>query len=220
MNDKIIPFRKKSIFVKFKDKLFSKLQSYIKDSEVKRMLFIIIIIGVIIGLFSWHYFVENVARNDVNIPNSQNITFNNEIAKAIDVNDIRQEFSASLSRPILLYFYTSWCSKCKKTTPIINELAREFQATDLKVIAVAIDKNIDAKFLGQYLNNYGDIYFEPSFLTSKVGFIEFLRERGVRYNKRIPYSILFSANMEVVANFSGSKSKNYLRNKIIKELNL
>lgn len=206
MNDKIIPFRKKT-----------KIQKII---EAKRMLFLVIIIGSIVGMLLWNYFIENVAQIDVTIPQSQNITYNNEIAKALRSDDLSNEFENSANAPILLYIYTSWCSTCKKFTPIINELSREFQNTDLKVLAIAIDKDLSSNELNEFLNKYGDVYFEPKYLYSKEGFMSFLKNKGVRYNKRIPYSVLFSVDREVIASFSGVKSKNYLRNKIIKELNL
>ena len=206
MNDKIIPFRKKTKFQKI--------------IEAKRMLFLVIIVGSIVGMIAWNYFIENVAQIDVVIPQSQNITYNNEIAKALRTDDLSNEFDNASNAPILLYIYTSWCSSCKKFTPVINELSSEFQNTDLKILAVAIDKDISSNELNAFLNQYGDVYFEPKYLYSKEGFMSFLKNKGVRYNKRIPYTVLFSVDREVIASFSGVKSKNYLRNKIIKELNL
>ncbi|MBL6665050.1 MAG: redoxin domain-containing protein [Rickettsiales bacterium] len=225
MNDKIIPFRKRTRIQKIK-KVFN--ESYLpklktgfnKIIGAKRMLFLVIIVGSLVGLLVWHHFVENVARADVDVPISQNITYNNEIARAISSANLNDDFEAVQTGPVLLYLYTSWCSKCKKYTPIINELAREFQNTDLKVLAIAIDRNISSKDLNDYLNKFGDIYFEPKYLYSKEGFISFLKSKGVKYNKRIPYTALFSVDREVIASFSGVKTKNYLRNRIIKELNL
>lgn len=206
MNDNIIPFRRKTTFQKI--------------IEAKKMLFLVIIVGLVVGLFVWQYFVENVARADVIIPNSGNITYNNEIAKAISSANLNDEFENFENSPVLLFMYTSWCSSCQKFLPVINELAREFQNTDLKVVAISIDKNISSKDLNDHLNKFGDIYFEPKYLYSKEGFVDFLKNKGIRYNKRIPYTVLFSPDREIVSSFSGIKSHNYLRNKIIKELNL
>jgi len=225
MNDKIIPFRRKTKFQRIKNNFDEKFSPRIKVIfkkviEAKRMLFLVIIVGSIFGMLMWNYFIDNVSHGEAFIPESQNITYNDEIAKAVSADNLNDEFGNIATSPVLLYIYTSWCSTCRKYTPIINELAREFQNTDLKVLAISIDKDITSQDLNEYLNKYGDIYFEPKYLYSKEGFMDFLKKKGVRYNKRIPYTILFSVNREVVAGYSGTKSKNYLRNKIIKELNL
>jgi len=225
MNNKIIPFKRKTKIQKIKknfdEKFLPKMKIIFKKTiEAKRMLFLVIIAGSVAGMLVWNYFVDNVAQADVLIPQSRNITYNNEIAKAVSTDNLNDEFDNLSTRPVLLYIYTTWCSTCRKYTPVINDLAREFQNTDLKVLAISIDKDISSRDLNEFLNKYGDLYFEPKYLYSKEGFMDFLRKKGVRYNKRIPYTVLFSVDREVVASFSGVKSKNYVRNKIIKELNL
>lgn len=225
MNDKIIPFRRKTkiqrIKKKFNEKFLPKIKVIFKKIiEAKKMLFLVIIVGSVVGMLMWSFLVENVAQVDVAIPESQNITYNNEIAKAVSSDNLNDEFENFGTSPVLLYIYTSWCSTCRKYTPVINELAREFQNTDLRVLALSVDKDMSSKDLNEFLNKYGDVYFEPKYLHTKEGFMDFLKNKGVKYNKRIPYTVLFSMNREVITSYSGIKSKNYLRNKIIKELNL
>ena len=182
------------------------------------MFFLAIIFGVIAGLVLWQYFVENIANLDVKIPESKNISFNAETPISMTTAQIANEFEKADGKPILLYIYTTWCKTCIKNFPTFNEISREFQNTELQIIALAIDRDQDAATLQAYLNKFGPFYFQPRFLAFKDGFLEFLQKKNIRYNNHIPFTALISRNGEVVVRFSGAKSKNYLRNKIIKEM--
>ncbi len=182
------------------------------------MLFAIIVVSVLAGSLLWDVFVENPARLDVQIPKSNDITFNDKEPIAMTTAQIANQFDVSEGKPILLYIYTTWCSVCVKQFPIINEIAREFQNTEMQVIALAIDKNLTSENLKSYLSNHGDVYFEPRYLVFKDGFLDLLKKKNIPYNGKIPYTALISQHGEVIAKFSGVKSQNYLRNKIIKEI--
>lgn len=194
------------------------LKKYQKPQKDSKMFFLIIFIAAFVGLASWHYFVENVASVDVKIPQSQNITFNENAPLSMTTAQVANQFEKADGKPILLYIYTTWCKVCVKNFPQINEIAREFQNTELQIITLAIDRDMDAASLQQYLNKYGNIYFQPQYLSFKEGFLEFLQKKNINYSNRIPFTVLISRNGDVVTKFTGSKGKNYLRNKIIKEI--
>jgi len=202
MNQKIIQFPKKKNQKKFK------------------MLFVVIAAGAITGMMLWKFFVENVAKVDVKIPESQNITFNDDLPISMTTAQVANEFEKAEGKPILIYVYATWCKICETSFPVINEISREFQNTDLQVMTLAIDKNLDGQALKDHFANKGNIYFRLRFLAFKDGFIEFLKKKNIRYDNRIPFTVLISKDGEVIAKFSGSRSKKYLRNKIIKELYL
>ena len=104
-----------------------------KDS--KKMLFLSIIIGLFIGLILWKYSVENIANYDVKIPQSSNIKFNEIEPIGLTTAQVAVEFESFDDKPVLLYIYTTWCGVCTKNFAVFNEIAREFQNTDLKVMA-------------------------------------------------------------------------------------
>ena len=201
---------------------------YLKDhkkksknpNKIKKMFFLTIVIGGIAGLILWNVFVDNIATLDVKIPESKNIIFNEQIALGMTTTQVANEFENADNKPILLYIYTTWCKTCVKNFTTFNEVSREFQNTNLQVIAIAIDRNLTAEGLSSYLNKFGNFYFQPRFLSFKDGFLEFLQKRNINYDNRIPFTVLISRDGEVITKFSGTKSKNYLRNKIIKELYL
>lgn len=199
------------------DKVIS-LKKYQKPKKNLKMFFLTIFIGASLGLLVWHYFVENISAVDVKIPQSQNITFNETLPLSMTTAQVANEFEKADGKPILLYIYTTWCKVCTKNFPALNEISREFQNTELQVLTLAIDRDMDAESLQQYLNHFGNIYFQPRFLSFKEGFLEFLQKKDINYNNRIPFTALISRNGDVVVKFTGSKSKNFLRNKIIKEI--
>lgn len=182
------------------------------------MFFLTIVAGVVLGFLIWNHFVDNVALLDVEIPPSQNITFNDNEPLAMTSSQVANEFENADGKPVLFYVYTTWCKVCNKNFPVINEIAREFQNTDLRVITLAVDKNMNAPHLQAHLRLFGDVYFQPQYLAFKEGFMEFLQRKNISYNNRIPFTVLLNRDGEVIAKYTGYKSKNYLRNKIIKEV--
>jgi len=182
------------------------------------MLFLSIILAIIFGSVIWQFFIENYRINDVEIPASKNITFNDQIHQNIDSKFLEKEFESNINKPILIYLYTTWCQVCNKNFSTFNEIAREFQNTDLKIYAIAIDRNNENNLIEDYFKKLPEVYFFPQFLENRNGFLEFLQSKKINYNNRIPYTILFSRDGNVMVNYSGTKSKNYLRNKIITTL--
>jgi thiol-disulfide isomerase/thioredoxin len=153
------------------------IKKYQKNQLLKspKMLFASIIIGLFSGIILWKYFVENIANYDVKIPASNHILFNNYLPLGLTTSDIANKFEQYDGSPILFYLYTTWCGSCSRNFPIINEIADEFQNTDLKVISVAIDRNIDGASLNNYLEFYQNIYFNPEYLIDNDGLEDLLK---------------------------------------------
>lgn len=197
---------------------YKKKSSYNKLLNSKKMLFISILIGLFVGIFLWKYFVENIENSDVKIPTSNNIKYNDIEPLGITTKDIIAMFENNDHKPILLYFYTTWCGVCTKNFQNINEIAREFQNAEFKIAAIAIDRNLDNEKLRNYFNALGDLYFPLNYLQTKEGLIDFLAQKKISYKGHIPFTMLFSARGELITSYVGAKRKSYLRNKIIKEL--
>jgi thiol-disulfide isomerase/thioredoxin len=199
-------------------KKYKNSQKSKKNGESQKMFFLVIAIGAALGWFVWKYYIENVAHFDVKIPESKNITFNDKAPISMTTTQIANEFEHADGKPILLYIYTTWCKVCTQNFPVINEIAREFQNTELQVIFIAIDRDLEAEALQAYLGRFGNVYFQPRFLAFKEGFVDFLRKKNINYGNRIPFTVLLSRDGEVVEKYSGSKNQNFLRNKVIGEI--
>lgn len=191
-----------------------------KLGENKKMFFVVIAAGALLGMLLWDLFVENPGYLDVHIPESKNITFNEQAPQPMTTAQIANEFEHFDGKPVLIYIYTTWCSICSQQLPLINEIAREFQNTDLQILTLATDRDLDPKALREYLGKYGNLYFPPRYLAFKEGFLDFLKKKKIQYKGRIPFTVLISRHGEVSVKYVGVKNKNYLRNKVIKELYL
>ena len=198
-----------------------KLKNFKKKlGENQKMFFLTIAAGALIGLVLWNVFIENPSHLDVQIPQSQNIAYNNNQPAAMTTAQIADQFESYDGKPVLIYIYTTWCSICSQQFPMINEIAREFQNTDLQILTLATDRDLDPKYLSEHLNKFGNLYFPPRYLAFNVGFLDFLKKREIKYQGRIPFTVLISRSGKVTTKFVGVKSQNYLRNKVIKELYL
>ena len=191
-------------------------KSRFSNLKNKKMPFLIIIIAVIFALIIWRNYIENAATLDVQIPPSHDISYNDQDPTPFTTAQIANKFDNAEGKVTLLYIYTTWCKSCSKNMPIFNEISREFQNSNIEIISIAIDKGIGADQLKDYLSKYGDIYFEPNFLVSKAGFVDFLAKKNIRYTGRIPFTALISKNGEIITKYTGVKNKKYLRNKIIR----
>lgn len=63
--------------------------------------------------------------------------------------------------PVLVDFYANWCGPCQTMSPVLKELAQEFQGK-LKVIKIDVDKN-------QQVANSFRIMGIPTFILFKNG---------------------------------------------------
>ncbi len=179
------------------------------------MIVAILIAVAFLSMIIWNNII-NQELDNVKIPESSNKTYN--YSQAISPSDIVNQIESNKGRPTLLYIYTTWCGVCKQQFPVINEIARKFQNTDLKVISVAIDKNIDAAALQNYLQFYQNIYFQPQYLVYNDGLEDLLDKKGIKYNKIIPLTVLIDRDGIVKTRFTGYKNERSLARKIIKTL--
>jgi thioredoxin 1 len=63
------------------------------------------------------------------------------MAEVVEVNDgnFAQEVLAS-SLPVLVDFWAEWCAPCKMVSPVVEEIAAEFEGR-LKVASLNVDDN-------------------------------------------------------------------------------
>ena len=201
------------------DKKITSIKKYQKNKfKEQYMLFIIIVLCVIVASLFWKFYVEDQEILESKIAISQNLTYNVGSPIGIDPLDISSQIKSAPGQPVLVYFYTTWCKSCHENFSAFNEVAREFQNTDLKIIAVAIDSNITGSKLTNSLSTKGDIYFQPQFLASRDGFSELLREFNIKYSGRIPFTTVLSGEGKILIKYNGARSARKLRLAIRKEL--
>jgi thiol-disulfide isomerase/thioredoxin len=185
-----------------------------------KMIVAISIVLATLAIIIWNYLIENPVMPDIQIPESKNITYNIGKIGSYTPTDIVTNIDDNLGKPVLIYLYTTWCSSCKKQLPVINEMARKFQNTDLQVIAIAIDRNMNEQVLIDYLFYYGNIYFKPNYLLYNDGLVDILKTKSIEYNNRIPLTILVGRDGKISSRFVGYKSEDYLNRIIMRALSV
>jgi len=86
--------------------------------------------------------------------------------------------------PVLVDFFTEWCSPCKAQSPIFQDLASEF-GERIKVIKIDVDKNpeISRRYRIQavptiMLFKNGDVKFRQSGIMSKPQLLELIMQNA------------------------------------------
>ena len=185
----------------------------VKNLKRAKMIAAILITVTILSIIIWNNIINREVV-DIKIPSSDNNTFKE--LKALSPSNIVEQIESYEGKPILLYIYTTWCGICKKQFPEINEIARKFQNTDLEVLSIAVDRNIDGRSLINYLQYYQNIYFQPKYLLYGDGMKDLLNNKKIKYNNKIPFTSIINREGDVDVSFTGYKSRKFLTKKIIK----
>lgn len=181
--------------------------------------FVILFIVSVLILFVLNNFFSDPYK-DAHIPESSNISYDLSKIQSLRPNEVIDKISNhnAQNKPVLLYLYTSWCSVCKAQLPVINEIARKYQNTDLKVVAVVIDRRANLQKASAILGILEKIYFEPIYLTYRGYFTKLLSEKSIDFGKRIPFTAIINGESKVISQFSGSKSLEFIEKRVKKTL--
>lgn len=89
------------------------------------------------------YNVVNWWRQPI-MPANPTLQFDDIAGNTIDLANLSKE------KPVLVYFWGSWCAICRQTSPIINKLA---QSNHYPVVTIAVNSGSNAD-VQQYLNQH------------------------------------------------------------------
>ncbi|MEX2380446.1 MAG: TlpA disulfide reductase family protein [Vicingaceae bacterium] len=94
-------------------------------------------------------------------------------------------------KPIIINFWATWCSPCKRELNNIAEMYELWQEeTGVKLIAMSIDDSRNMAKVGPYVNGKGwdyEVYIDPNG--------DFKRAMGVN---NVPHTFLIDGNGEIV----------------------
>lgn len=94
-------------------------------------------------------------------------------------------------KPIIINFWATWCSPCKRELNNISEMYEEWQdETGVKLIAMSIDDTRNIAKVAPYVNGKGwdyEVYIDPNG--------DFKRALGVN---NVPHTFLLNGNGEIV----------------------
>jgi cytochrome c biogenesis protein CcmG, thiol:disulfide interchange protein DsbE len=111
--------------------------------------------------------------------------------KTLDGKTFNTENFSNNGKPIIISFWATWCSPCKKELNAIAELYDDWKdETGVKVIAISIDDARNLNKVGPYVNGRGwefEVYLDPN--------QDFKRAMNVN---NVPHSFLINSNQEIV----------------------
>lgn len=101
---------------------------------MKKIAFIIIIIiTLIVALL-----LINMFLNSKNTTKPEEVLENSTVNAIAVTNENFEEEVLNSQKPVLVDFYANWCEPCKKSLPIIEEVAKE--NNNIKVVTINIDE--------------------------------------------------------------------------------
>lgn len=155
---------------------FNNLLEKYKSSLLLRILFqALLLIVVFIGIQVWQS--SGAIKGQVPFILDQTLDGN-------EINLRRYQ-----SKPVVVYFWADWCPICKYETPVVNELAKEYQVLSIAtfaenkqdIVQYLKDENIDMPVVFDENNEWARLYnvsaVPTSFIIDAKGNVRFV-EKG------------------------------------------
>ncbi len=102
----------------------------------------------------------------------------------------------------LLFFFTSWCSVCKKNYSELLRLENKYKSDNIKIMAISLDEDMGRlkHFMRPYQNNDSTIYHLLFNNTGEV--MGLFNKFGIRYSGAVPHVTLLDETGEIIADGS------------------
>ena len=146
-----------------------------------------------------------IEQNDSNLKSLPSIELKNMNGKTVNISEL------GLKGPIVISFWATWCTPCKKELNAINELYQDWQdETGVTLVAVSIDDSKTKNIVPIYVNGKG---WEYMVLMDPNGNLK--RAMGVN---NIPHTFLVNTNGKIVYSHNNyaSGDEEHLYDEILK----
>ena len=146
-----------------------------------------------------------IEQNDSNLKSLPSIELKNMNGKTVNISEL------GLKGPLVISFWATWCSPCKKELNTIHEIYQDWQdETGVTLVAVSIDDSKTKNNVPIYVNGKG---WEYKVLMDPNGNLK--RAMGVN---NIPHTFLINTNGKIVYSHNNyaSGDEDHLYNEILK----
>ena len=146
-----------------------------------------------------------IEQNNSNLKSLPSVELKNMNGKTVNISEL------GLKGPIIISFWATWCSPCKKELNTINELYQDWQdETGVTLVAVSIDDSKTKNNVPIYVNGKG---WEYIVLMDPNGNLK--RAMGVN---NIPHTFLINTNGKIVYSHNNyaSGDEEHLYDEILK----
>lgn len=146
---------------------------------MKRIVLLVMGLGVLLVGFSQEE--KSIFKNDVPAVDLKDVN-----GKTISTGDISNE-----GKPIIISFWATWCSPCKKELNTIHDVFEDWvEETGVKLIAVSVDDERTKSRVSPYADSKG---WEYDILLDPNG--EFKRAMGVN---NVPHTFVIDGTGKIV----------------------
>lgn len=133
--------------------------------------------------------------------------FNGRI-ETVGVDSLPERTRAG-NKATLVFVYASWCPSCRKTFPIVNQVALNYQERGLEVVGLSLDE--DPSDLVRYLHRTRPVFPALRAAPSPPGSLKrAVSDFGGTYPDSIPYLALLDGQGRLVAQSPGNLNRSAL----------
>lgn len=144
-----------------------------------------IVLAIVYTVLSFHFFAQDAAETYKELKQLPSVQLKDMNGKSVNTSDL------GFDGPVVISFWATWCSPCKRELNTIHELYTDWQEeTGVNLVAVSIDDQKTMNSVPVYVNGKG---WEYLVLMDPNG--DFKRAMGVN---NVPHTFLMDAKGNIV----------------------
>jgi peroxiredoxin len=144
-----------------------------------------IVLAFVYTVLSFHFFAQDAAETHKELKQLPSVQLKDMNGKSVNTSDF------GFDGPVVISFWATWCSPCKRELNTIHELYTDWQEeTGVNLVAVSIDDQKTMNSVPVYVNGKG---WEYLVLMDPNG--DFKRAMGVN---NVPHTFLVDSKGNIV----------------------
>ena len=144
-----------------------------------------IVLAFVYTVLSFHFFAQDAAETHKELKQLPSVQLKDMNGKSVNTSDL------GFDGPVVISFWATWCSPCKRELNTIHELYTDWQEeTGVNLVAVSIDDQKTMNSVPVYVNGKGWDYLV---LMDSNG--DFKRAMGVN---NVPHTFLVDSKGNIV----------------------
>lgn len=121
--------------------------------------------------------------------------------EVIDEQGFQAVLAKHRGRPVMVSFWATWCEPCREEYPMVNELAREYHARGLVVVAVSLDEETELEQLRKFLEANQPVF--ANYRKRPGRDEEFINGVTKRWSGAIPATFFYDRDGKLVTQLVG-----------------